>query len=39
MPLDQLETWLEGKIRVPVIAVPIDFKIADFADTTSLATY
>jgi diguanylate cyclase (GGDEF)-like protein len=39
MPLDQLEAWLEGKIRVPVIAVPIDFKIADFADTTSLATY
>jgi len=39
MPLDQLEAWLEGKTRVPVIAVPMDFEIADLADTTSLATY
>ena len=39
MPLDQLEAWLEGKTRVPVIAVPIDFKIGDLTDTTSLATY
>jgi len=39
MPLDQLEAWLEGKTRVPVVAVPMDFEVADLADTTSLATY
>jgi diguanylate cyclase (GGDEF)-like protein len=39
MPLDQLEAWLEGKTRVPVIAIPMDFEVADLADTTSLATY
>jgi diguanylate cyclase (GGDEF)-like protein len=39
MPLAQLEAWLEGKTRVPVVAVPIDFKVADFAETASLATY
>jgi EAL domain-containing protein (putative c-di-GMP-specific phosphodiesterase class I) len=39
MPLDRLEAWLEGKTRVPVIAVPMDFEIDDLADTTSLATY
>ena len=39
MPIDQLEAWLEGKTRVPVIAIPMDFEVADLADTTSLATY
>jgi diguanylate cyclase (GGDEF)-like protein len=39
MPIDALERWLEGKVRVPVIAVPVDFKIEDLTDTVSLATY
>ncbi len=39
MPRDELETWLKGKVRIPVIAVPIDFEVKDLADTVSLATY
>jgi predicted signal transduction protein with EAL and GGDEF domain len=30
---------LEGKVRVPVIAVPVDFPIEDLADTVNLALY
>jgi diguanylate cyclase len=39
MPLAALESWLEGKERVPVIAIPVDFPAADLADTVSLAIY
>ncbi len=39
MPLDALEAWLEGRERVPVIAVPVDFPIEDLADTVNLAVY
>jgi diguanylate cyclase (GGDEF)-like protein len=39
MPQDALETWLEGRERVPVIAVPVDFPIEDLADTVNLALY
>lgn len=39
MPLADLQIWLEGKVRVPVIAVPIDFNVEDIGDTVSLATY
>jgi EAL domain-containing protein (putative c-di-GMP-specific phosphodiesterase class I) len=39
MPLAAFETWLAGKERVPVIAVPVDFKIEDLTDTLSLAIY
>jgi diguanylate cyclase (GGDEF)-like protein len=39
MPLVAFETWLEGKERVPVIAVPVDFETEDLADTVSLAVY
>jgi len=39
MPLAAFETWLEGRVRVPVIAVPVDFKTEDLADTVSLGTY
>jgi len=34
-----VETWLEGRVRVPVIAVPVDFKTEDLADTVSLGVY
>jgi diguanylate cyclase (GGDEF)-like protein len=39
MPLAEFETWIAGKIRVPVIAVPVDFPIEDLADTVNLALY
>jgi diguanylate cyclase (GGDEF)-like protein len=39
MTREALEKWLEGKERVPVVAVPVAFEIDDVADTVSLATY
>jgi len=39
MPLEAFETWLEGRVRVPVIAVPVDFPVEDLADTVNLAAY
>ena len=39
MPLAAFETWLDGKQRVPVIAVPVDFGTEDLVDTVSLGVY
>ncbi|HEX4240497.1 MAG TPA: EAL domain-containing protein [Steroidobacteraceae bacterium] len=39
MPLATFEAWLEGRERIPVIAVPVDFPIEDVADTVTLALY
>jgi diguanylate cyclase (GGDEF)-like protein len=39
MPLAALELWLQGRERVPVIAVPGDFKIEEVADTVTLIRY
>jgi diguanylate cyclase (GGDEF)-like protein len=39
MPLEAFEAWLDGKIRVPTIAIPVAFTVDDVADTVSLATY
>jgi diguanylate cyclase (GGDEF)-like protein len=39
MPRDAFETWAQGKERIPVIAVPVDFRVEEMADTTSLAIY
>ena len=39
MPLTAFESWLQGKERVPVIAVPVDFETEDLADTVSLGIY
>jgi len=39
MPVEALEKWLEGKERVPVVAIPVSFTADDVADTVSLATY
>jgi diguanylate cyclase (GGDEF)-like protein len=39
MPLAALETWLEDKERVPVVAVPVEFKTEEWTDTVSLAIY
>jgi diguanylate cyclase (GGDEF)-like protein len=39
MPAAQLNTWLEGRQFVPVIAVPVSFDVHDVADTVTLVTY
>ncbi len=39
MPLAAFESWLEGRERITVIAVPVDFETEDLADTVSLAIY
>src|SRR6202166_644945 len=39
MPLPQFESWLKGRERVPVIAVPVDFLTEDLADTVTLGIY
>jgi diguanylate cyclase (GGDEF)-like protein len=39
MSREALEIWLEGKPRVPVIAIPAAFNVDDVTDTMSLATY
>jgi diguanylate cyclase (GGDEF)-like protein len=39
MPLIAFESWLQGRERVPVIAVPVDFPIVDLTDTVTLAIY
>jgi diguanylate cyclase (GGDEF)-like protein len=39
MALEALEKWLEGKERLPVIAVPVAFSVADVADTVSFGIY
>jgi EAL domain-containing protein (putative c-di-GMP-specific phosphodiesterase class I) len=36
---ESLETWLIGRPRVPIIAVPVDFTVDDVTDTVSLATF
>jgi len=39
LPLAELDQWLLGRERVPVIAVPVSFRVEDLGDTVSLATY
>ena len=39
MPRAVLEIWLQGKARVPVIALPAAFTVDDVSDTLNLATY
>ena len=39
MPLDQLERWLEGRERVPIVALPANFNADEVTDTVTLATY
>jgi EAL domain-containing protein (putative c-di-GMP-specific phosphodiesterase class I) len=39
MPCEALESWLEGKERTPIIAVPIGFKVDEVTDTVVLAAY
>jgi diguanylate cyclase (GGDEF)-like protein len=38
MTQDALMRWLEGRARVPIIVVPIDFDVGRFADTMTLAS-
>jgi EAL domain-containing protein (putative c-di-GMP-specific phosphodiesterase class I) len=37
MPLAELECWLTGRERMPVVAVPVDFSVEDVTDTVTLA--
>ncbi len=39
MPAHELESWLLGKTRVPVVAVPVDFTVDDVTDTVTLITH
>ena len=39
MPLEAFAAWMNGKPRVPIIAVPVAFAVDDVTDTTSLRTY
>ena len=39
LPAEEFLRWLDGRARVPVVAVPVDFAVDDFGDTLSLATY
>jgi EAL domain-containing protein (putative c-di-GMP-specific phosphodiesterase class I) len=39
IPAAELDAWMEGKQRVPVIAVPVDFDVREITDTVTLVTY
>jgi diguanylate cyclase (GGDEF)-like protein len=39
MSVEAIEKWLQGKERVPVVAMPVSFTAAEVADTVSLMTY
>jgi diguanylate cyclase (GGDEF)-like protein len=39
MPLAVFESWLAGRERVPVIAVPVDFPTEELSDTVTLSVY
>ncbi len=39
MPASDLVKWLEGKERVPIVAVPVNFDVEAVSDTLSLAVY
>src|ERR1700688_3667882 len=39
MPCQDLQIWLEGKERTPIIAVPIGFNVDEVTDTVVLAAY
>jgi diguanylate cyclase (GGDEF)-like protein len=39
MPCQDFERWLENRVRVPVIAVPVNFNVADVNDTLSLTIF
>jgi diguanylate cyclase (GGDEF)-like protein len=39
IPAAEFEAWIEGRQRVPVIAVPVDFDVRELTDTVTLVTY
>jgi diguanylate cyclase (GGDEF)-like protein len=39
MTREALDSWLQGKARVPVIAIPVAFEVDDVADTVTLSAY
>ena len=39
MPDAALQVWLEGKERVPVVAIPVNFNVEEVSDTLVFAAY
>ena len=39
MPLQDFIVWMQGKTRVPIVAVPVAFAVDDVTDTVSLGTF
>jgi len=39
MPLQDFAIWMQGKICVPIVAVPVAFAVDDVTDTISLRTF
>jgi diguanylate cyclase (GGDEF)-like protein len=39
LPLAAFEAWLEGRERVPVIAIPADFKVESLGESATLALF
>ncbi len=39
MPLLEFATWMKGKTRMPIVAVPVAFAVDDVTDTVSLGTF
>ena len=39
MPLEAFTSWMTGKARAPIIAVPVAFAVDDVTDTVSLGTF
>jgi EAL domain-containing protein (putative c-di-GMP-specific phosphodiesterase class I) len=39
MPQDAFASWMQGKPRVPIIAITVAFSVDDVTDTVSLGTF
>jgi diguanylate cyclase (GGDEF)-like protein len=39
MPLEAFAAWMQGRPRVPIIAIPVAFSVDDVTDTVSLGTF
>jgi diguanylate cyclase (GGDEF)-like protein len=39
MPLAEFAAWMNGKARVPIVALPVAFAVDDVSDTVSLGTF
>ena len=39
MPLEAFSSWMQGRPRVPIVAIPVAFSVDDVTDTVSLGTF